>query len=130
MIWSLKRALPKIWRAEFIENDVSHILSTGEEFFGLCEQIETQEAINRQNKNSKSTTGYSGNKLVSDIGRSSSMTHSEGLNKVNNNQIIVKCSDWLLHGTDTHDTNNYKTLSSQSERMKQTYVSQDKTKDQ
>ena len=46
------------------------------------------------------------------------------------NQSSVKRSDCLLHGSNTHYTNDCNTLGSQDECTKQTYVAWEKTEDQ
>ena len=63
MICSIERALPQNWWEKFVEHDVSHILSTEEEFLNFCGEIETKEVINRPNKNPKSNTGHSSKNL-------------------------------------------------------------------
>ena len=62
MLWSLECALPKIWRAKSIEHNVSHIMSTEEEFLSFCEQIDIQKDINRPHKTLNRNTGDSSKK--------------------------------------------------------------------
>ena len=129
MLWSIKRALPKIWGDKFIKNDVSHILSTEEEFLSFCERIDMQEVINRPNKSLKSNNVYSSKKSGINISRLSSMLHSEVRSKGKNNQGGRKCGDCLLHGTNNYDTNNCNILGAQAEHMKQTCDARDKNQD-
>ena len=98
MCWSLERALPKIWRSKLIEHDVSHILSTKEEFISFYEQIETQEVINRPHKSPKSNTVDSSKKLGADTCCLSSTPHIEGRSKRGKKKSSGKRSNCLLHG--------------------------------
>ena len=81
MIFSLEGASPKICRDKFTKHDVSHILSTKEEFLSFCKWIEMREVINRPHKILKSNTGDSSKKLGYDIGRLSSTPCGEGRSK-------------------------------------------------
>ena len=81
VLLSLEHALPKICWDKFTKHDVSHILSTKEDFLSFWKWIEIWEVINRPHNILKSNTGDSSKKLGYDIGRLSSTPCIEGRSK-------------------------------------------------
>lgn len=99
----LEFGIPNSWQRQMMLHDFDPLSHTMKEFVSFCERLEMVEKHEGKNRNQTDDEGSSTEK------------------KSNNNKRRRGGGTCRLHGENTHDTHDCKTLMAQAERMKATY---------